>query len=314
MPSQSELRSNITSQIVAALEQGTIPWRRPWRKSPNSGRPANCLSRRAYSGINPLLLELHAHKHGFQSRWWGTYQQWERWGCQVKRRPEGVDPGGWGCKIVFYKPITKTMKNDEAGDEDKREFFVMRTFSVFNAEQVTGPIIDRFLVPEQESESNVFPDFRPFQELVVATKADIRHEGELALYERPKPYIAWPNHTDGDYIMMPTRDRFDSVAAYYETLGHEMAHWAEIRLDWLGSYAMGELIAELSATYLCAEIGVPCGDDLTNHASYLQSWITAMQGDSSFIFKASTQASKVTDFLLAFVKKVQPQPEQVEVV
>ena len=66
MQSQNQIRQQITQQIISALEQSSIPWRRPWTTSKNAGRPANVLSKRAYSGINPLLLELHALEHGFQ--------------------------------------------------------------------------------------------------------------------------------------------------------------------------------------------------------------------------------------------------------
>lgn len=305
MPSPSELRQQITNQIVAALEQNQVPWRRPWRSSPNAGRPANVLSRRTYSGINPLLLELHAEKHGFQSKWFATFPQWQQLGCTVKRRPVGVDAGAWGCKVILYKPSTKTVIDEKTGDENERDFRLMRTYSVFNAEQVEGEAVEKFLVRELD-EQNVVPNFEPFEELIAATKADIRHGGEKACYYPPSPLGSFPHHTDGDYIDMPERHRFESMAAYYETLAHELAHHSEVRLGWEGSYAMGELIAEMSATFLCQELGVPNGGDLTNHASYLQSWIAAMKGDSKFIFQASTQASKVTDFLMSFVRKGQP--------
>jgi len=306
MQSPSELRQQITDQIVAALEQNQVPWRRPWCTSKNAGRPSNALSRRTYSGVNPLLLELHALKHRFESKWFGTFSQWEQLGCTIKRRPEGVDPGAWGCKVILYKPISKTVIDESTGDEKERGFHLMRTYSVFNAEQVDGVAAEKFLVREMDEGTNILPNFEPFEELVVATKADIRHGGENACYYRPLPAGSFPNHTDGDYIDMPERQRFESMAAYYETLAHELAHHSECRLGWEGSYAMGELIAEMSATFLCQELGVPNGGDLTNHASYLQSWIAAMKGDSKFIFQASTQASKVTDFLLSFVRKEQP--------
>ncbi len=70
---------------------------------------------------------------------------------------------------------------------------------------------------------------------------------------------------------------------------------------------MGELAAEIAASFLAAELGVPQGESLENHVAYLQSWMTEMKDDPSYIFKASTQASKVTDFLLAFTH----QPEEV---
>ncbi len=107
MQSQFELRKQITNLIIAALEEDCVPWRRPWSLSKNTGRPANALSKRAYTGINPLLLELHGVLHGFQSRWWGTFEQWKQLGGTVKKRPSHVEAGEWGSKIVFYRSVTK---------------------------------------------------------------------------------------------------------------------------------------------------------------------------------------------------------------
>lgn len=300
MPNAHQIRQELTAQIVAALEQNTIPWRRPWKTSPNAGRPANCLSRNCYSGINPLLLDLHAHKFGFQSKWWGTFEQWKKLGCTVKRRPEGVDGGAWGCKIVFYKPVTKSVPNDTNGDERERSFAVLRTWSVFNAEQIEGEAIEKYLV--DSTEVGVEPtSFEPADQLIAASNADIRLGGDQAFYRRPVPN--WPHHNDGDYITMPMQHRFERLGAYYETLLHELAHWSEVRLGWEGSYAMGELVAEMAGCFLASELGVPQGEDLANHAAYLKNWLDAMKGDASFIFKASTQASKVTDYLLNHVRQ-----------
>ena len=49
--------------------------------------------------------------------------------------------------------------------------------------------------------------------------------------------------------------------------------------------------------------------DSGNHAAYLKNWLEALKNDRNYIFKAAKQASKVTDFLLGFVKK--PEPEAV---
>ena len=72
---------------------------------------------------------------------------------------------------------------------------------------------------------------------------------------------------------------------------------------------MGELVAELAASMLSAELGVPQGESLENHAAYLKHWMDAIKADSSFIFKASTQASKVADFLLSHVQQEAATPE-----
>ena len=96
MPTQTEIRQQVTQQIVAALEQNLLPWRRPWRAVANasqSGRHSNVASRKAYQGVNPLPLELHAMQHGLTSRWWGTFPMWKSLGCNIKKRPAGTEEG-----------------------------------------------------------------------------------------------------------------------------------------------------------------------------------------------------------------------------
>ena len=299
MPSQTEIRQQVTQQIVAALERNLLPWRRPWRATATCagqpGRHTNVASRKAYQGVNPLLLELHAMQHGLTSRWWGTFPMWKSLGCSIKKRPPNVEEGCWGCRVVFWKPLTRTVVTDDEEEEERR--FVLRTFTVFNADQVEGA--EPFQVHEDKGESPAEPDFRPAEELISATGADIRYGGETAFYD-----------PTADYIRLPHRARFGSLGAYYETALHELAHWSEPRqrLDRrrLG-YAMCELVAEMAACFVASEIGVPQGESLENHVSYLKSWLGALKNDRTFIFQAAKQASKTCDFLLSFVRK--PEPE-----
>jgi antirestriction protein ArdC len=126
MANQKQVRETITNQIIAALESGdTPPWRRPWRVGPNAGSPANVVSRKAYRGINPILLDMAAARHGMSSRWWATFNQWKQMGGRVMPRPSHVPPGRWGTTIVFWTPVTKT-ERDAEGDEKTDRYFVMR--------------------------------------------------------------------------------------------------------------------------------------------------------------------------------------------
>src|SRR5476651_2097581 len=88
MATQMEIRESITNKIVEALKKGTAPWRRPWSDMANTGSPANAVSKRPYSGVNPLILELISLERGFQSRWWATFRQWQGLGFRIKRRPD----------------------------------------------------------------------------------------------------------------------------------------------------------------------------------------------------------------------------------
>ena len=205
--------------------------------------------------------------------------------------------GQWGTNIVFCKPILKTVTDDETGEEEEQGFFMLKTYTVFNADQVSGA--ERFQVKEEPGSGNTEPDYGPAEELIAASGADIRHGGEKAYYS-----------AGGDYIQLPNRERFGSVGAYYLTVFHEMGHWSESRQHFdrqdLG-YPMCELIAEMASCFVASEIGVPNGEPLENHASYVKSLLDAMRGDSGFIFRASKLASATTDFLLAFVREPEPQ-------
>jgi antirestriction protein ArdC len=288
MATNAALREAITKQVVEAIENGNVPWRRPWSSSKNSGRPCNVVSKKPYRGINPLLLQIHQAQHAFKSRCFATFQQWRSLGCKVLKRPDHVAAGKWGCQIVFYKPIAKkVMKN---GKEEKQEFFIMKTFTVFNADQVEGA--SRYQVEnESTSSQGEAVCFEPADKVIAATGATIIVGGSDAYYSPSR-----------DSIHMPDRHRFNPAYAYYGTIFHELSHWAEKRTGWEraggDAYAVGELIAELSSTMVCQELGIPTGESLDNQAAYMKHWLKMMRGDSGFLFKVSQQASKVTDYLL----------------
>ena len=298
MSSQQQLRQSITEQIAAALESGdTPPWRRPWRVGPNAGLPANVVSRKAYRGINPLLLELASERHEMSSRWWGTFNQWKQLGGRVMPRPSHVPPGRWGTQIVFWSPITKAVTNDRGEDEEDR-FFVMRAYTVFNVDQVEGDRLDHLRAGREEDDTagEVVIDYQPAEAAIAATGIIIRHGGIRAFYAPSE-----------DYVQMPPRASFSESDEYYETVFHELVHATEhpSRLNWSrkekeNSYAMGELVAEIGACYMARELGVPASEGLSNHVAYLANWLKAMKDDPRFIFQASAQASRAADYLLAF--------------
>ena len=106
---------------------------------------------------------------------------------------------------------------------------------------------------------------------------------------------------------MPHKSQFSEPAAYYGTAMHELSHWCESRLGWTGSYALGELRAELGAAFLTAAVGIPQADGgLRNVAAYIGSWIEAMQADHRVIFQVSSAAGKACDFILSFSRGQQP--------
>src|SRR5262245_682816 len=112
------LRAKITQQIATALEKGGLPpWKRPWAAHPNAGGlPANVVSKRRYSGVNVLLLQLHQMRYGLRSKFYATFNQWKDMGCFVKPRPTDVPPGLWGCGIIYCAPVKRKLERSEDGD------------------------------------------------------------------------------------------------------------------------------------------------------------------------------------------------------
>lgn len=292
-----QLRTEITNQIIQALESGNSlpPWRKPWNTT-NSGPHRNLISGRPYSGVNPLVLQLASQRHGFTSSIWATFKQWNQANGHVKRRPDNVKPGKWGTTICFTAPVAKKRRTDD-GSEEEDKYWILKSYTVFNLDQVDGPFDQ--LRPSETEPTKLFEKFEAADELIAATEADIR-TGDRACYVPA-----------GDYIIMPPKESFHSGPDYYETAFHELTHWTEPehRLNWDRKgegYAAGELIAEISACYLAAELGIPNSDRIDKSGAYLKSWLQNLKNDNRAIFRACSQASKANDFLLSFVRTPEP--------
>ena len=179
---QPNNKSDTTSQerIVTAIEQGVLPWRRPWRTSPNAGRPANVMSKRPYLGVNPLLLQIAAMQHGFSSRWWATYRQWSELGAKLRNAPSPSILGRGGERHHLLLPrLARPWKMRRAGEEKRSPT------SCCGITRSSTPIRsggEKVQVLEEPGTWHTQPDFAPAEELIVATGADIRHGGEQAFY------------------------------------------------------------------------------------------------------------------------------------
>lgn len=73
------------------------------------------------------------------------------------------------------------------------------------------------------------------------------------------------------------------------------------RLDRLDSknkrgYAFEELVAELSAAFLCNQLGVS-SEPREDHVQYLASWLSALKNDTDYIFQAASMAQKAVDYM-----------------
>lgn len=296
---RADVYTQVTNNIIAAIEKGAGDWQMPWHRSGEGlNRPVNIDTSNAYRGINVLSLWAAAQAQGFSTGTWGTYRQWQNKGCQVRK-------GEKSSLVVFYKEFT-VEEQLENGETEEGKRMMARASYVFNADQVDG--FEARALPEPKDPVQVIEEAEAF---IQATGANIRHGGTQAYYRLP-------HGSDGDYIQMPEKDRFtgsetsSATECYYSTLLHELTHWtgSAKRCDrGFGkrfgddAYAVEELVAELGAAFLCADLGVTL-EPRADHAAYIQNWLKVLKADKKAIFTAASQAAKATDFLARLQTKV----------
>ncbi len=268
----------ITDRIVSMLESGTCPWRRPWNRL--NAYPQNYISRRSYHGLNFLILAMI----GYELPYFLTYNQTQEMGGNVKK-------GEKGMPIVFWQLLKSKDQKDAKGEPKKIP--LLRYYTVFNASQIEG-------IEFPKVESRTGAEFNPIAqaEAVVSNwrqAPEIRHGFSQASYS-----------PGSDVIQMPSPGSFDNPQAYYSTLFHEMGHATghasrlARKIDnrfGTPDYSREELVAEMTAAFLCAHCGI---DNTTTDqtAAYLASWIKALKGDPKLVVQAASQAQKAANLIL----------------
>ena len=281
-----DVYARVTSQIVTAIEQGVGSWRMPWH---TSGRfafsPINVASKKPYRGINTVCLWAAAQGKGYQSGEWGTYQQWQERGAQVRK-------GEKATLVVFWKFANAASESQDDADQkpiSSSRLLFTKGYSVFNAAQVEG------YTPKAELPTPICETIEQAENFFTAIGADVRHGGNQAFYS-----------LTGDYVQMPPFAAFRDAVSYYSVLAHEHAHWtahASRCSRELGkrfgdnAYAAEELIAELGAAFACAHLGLST-EPREDHAQYIQSWLKVLKADKRAIFTAASRAQQAADWLI----------------
>jgi antirestriction protein ArdC len=106
--------------------------------------------------------------------------------------------------------------------------------------------------------------------------------------------------------MLSPFETFQDAESYAATLAHELTHWTKHgkrlardmgRVKWGDEgYAKEELVAELGAAFLCADLGIT-PEVRPDHAAYIGSWLNALKNDKRIIFTAADHAQRAADYL-----------------
>lgn len=283
----STVYETVTASIIAAIEAGAGEFRMPWhRASTDDGIPCNAATGAQYRGSNILTLWATAMGKGYSGNRWATYKQWAALGAQVRK-------GEKAATGIYFSMVEK-----ESATGDTKAVPMAKAFYLFNADQVDG-----YTIPDTVTRQDDTSRIAAADAAIAATGARIVHSGTRAFY-RPST----------DDIYLPAREAFTgtdtstATESYYSTALHELAHWTghSSRLDRNFSrsqrfgdeaYAGEELVAELGAAFLCAQLGIT-NAPRADHAQYLAHWLKVLKADSRAIVRAASDAQKAADYVI----------------
>jgi len=286
---QQDIYARVTAKILTDLENGNLSWRKPWNSEHMTGQVMRPLRWNdiPYTGINTLILWNAASDQGFTSPYWMTFKQANEMKAAVRKGEKGI-------QIVYADKFTKE-EEDANGDLKSSQIPFLKSYTVFNASQIEG-LSDGFYnvpVPVVIHQQARDPKLEQF---FAQTKADI-YTGSKACYTQST-----------DRIQMPPFESFETAMRYYAVLAHEVCHWTKpphrLNRDFgkkqYGDegYSKEELVAELGACFLAADLGFEPQPE-EHHAAYIQSWLHVLKDDKRFIFQAASHAQKAAQYIHA---------------
>jgi antirestriction protein ArdC len=281
----------ITDRIIEKLEAGSIPWHKPWR---SIGAPRNLVSKKFYRGVNIWLLTAH----GYTSPYWATIRQINQLGGQVRKGERSTPAVFWKIYVDGVEVKAGEAEPETQETQQGRRRFVLRYYALFNTEQCEFPatITEKMALPEQH-------ELDPIEacEKILAgipNPSEIVHAGDKAFYS---PMT--------DRITMPPRGLFESAEEYWSTLwheeGHSTGHPSRLNRESIkeaapfgsATYSSEEIVAEMTAAYLCGTTGID-NRTIDNSVAYIDGWTKRLRADRTLIIHAAAQAQRACDYVL----------------
>lgn len=281
MTTKANVYEMVTDRIIAELEKGNIPWKRPWT-GVRSGA-YNRITKKPYSIINQILL-----KHSGE---YATFKQWSDLGGHIKK-------GEKSEIVVFWKIYQKEETNEETGEKEVRKIPVLKYYNVFHISQVEG--VKPLEVPFREVE--------PIEEADKIITMYVNRE-HLDFKELPSNKATY--NPSNDRVVVPMKEQYENINEYYSTTFHELAHSTgyksrlnrfetnEIVNFGSPTYSREELCAELSSAFMMNMLGIETPQTFKNSTAYIQNWLKVLKNDNKFIVSASSKAEKAVNFMLA---------------
>ena len=271
----------VTERIIAELEKGVIPWKKPWT-GVRSGA-FNRISKKPYSIINQILLK-HAGEYA-------TFKQWSELGGHIRK-------GEKSEMVVFWKIFEKEETNEETGEKEVKKIPMLRYYNVFHISQVEG--VEPLVMP--------FAEVEPIEE---ADKIITEYvEREHITFDECASNEAFYSPSR-DRVVVPMKEQYTNINEYYSTTFHELTHSTghKNRLDRLhtgadaafGSetYSREELVAEIGSASIMNLLGIETPQTFKNSAAYIKNWLSVLKNDNKFIVSTSSKAEKAVNYIFS---------------
>lgn len=278
----------VTDRIVEMLNQGIIPWRKPWHgeKASAENTAISYTSRRAYSLINQWLL-------GNVPGEYLTFNEVKKLGGSIKK-------GAKSKMVVFYTKAEYKRKND-AGEEEVVVYPLLRYYNIFHIKDTEG--IKSKVKPDEVIEA---PATDNCADIVIADY--IAREGIKLQADKHSDRAFYRPATDE--VVVPMASQYNDIAEYYSTLFHELTHStlkasrcnreSDNAVAHFGddNYSREELVAEIGSAMLCSRLGVSIEKAFKNSVAYIQGWLKSLKNDPKMILWAAGRAEKAAKYIM----------------
>lgn len=292
----NKAREMLIEEFKKCLTEDETLWKKGWKveqmNNPNTGTQ--------YHGVNRLLLNAIAVRREYADNRWLTFNQIKEKGYSLKNaKGHGVPIEYWACynmvskKTVSFSEADRLIEEGEYKEGDFRPY--PKTYIVFNGDLIEG-------LPKMEEKISLIDTNDRAKKVL----DNYLKNTKVGLIETSIDKACYVPSTDKIHI--PKSYYFETREEYLLTLAHEIAHSTghESRLNRdlngrFGSkeYAKEELRAEIASAFLNESLGVVKEKiDIQNNKAYVQSWLEVLNKEPNFLFKAISDAEKISDFVL----------------
>lgn len=271
----------VTERIIEQLENGVIPWNRPWTGVKTGSY--NRVSGKPYSLLNQMLLK---HKGGE----YATFKQWTEAGGKVRK--------GENSEIIVFWKIQPVEEKKEDGTKEIKQIPFLRYYNVFHISQVDGV---------EPTDIVKLTELEPVKE-AERIKEEYKTRENIKIIETITNEAFY--NPSSDYIKVPCKEQYNNIEEFYSTLFHEMVHSTGhiTRLNRLSTgatahfgsetYSKEELVAEIGSASLLNILGIETQKTFKNSSAYIQNWLQVLKNDNKFIVSASSKAEKAVKYIL----------------